>query len=134
MDRRQWPYFDRRKGPLYLSFLVGIWLILAPFVLGYTHLAAPFWNDVTVGLLVTALAALRIANPPVDWASWGSLILGAWLWLAPVLFRYTPGGAPAANDFTVGLLLFFLATWSLVRLQGPCWESTFVSAEPDELP
>lgn len=123
---------DRRKWPLFLSFLVGIWLVLSPFVLGHTHLAAPFWNNLTVGLLVMALSALRFVNPPIDWASWGILLLGAWLVLSPLLFRYAAGGVPSANDFTAGLVLFFLATWSLVRLQGPCLDPTFTATEPDE--
>lgn len=35
---------------------VGIWLIIAPFLLGYTTVPMAFANDIIVGLIVVALA------------------------------------------------------------------------------
>ncbi len=40
----------------WLNALVGLWLIAAPFVLGYTGIAAALWNDVIVGLIVAVIA------------------------------------------------------------------------------
>ena len=34
------------------SLAIGLWLVVAPFLLGYTHLAGPMWNQVIVGLVV----------------------------------------------------------------------------------
>lgn len=38
-------------GLSYFNAGIGVWLIVAPFVLGYIDKAA-FWNDIIVGLLV----------------------------------------------------------------------------------
>ena len=40
----------------WINAVVGLWLIAAPFVLGYTGTALALWNDVIVGLVVAVLA------------------------------------------------------------------------------
>ena len=40
----------------WVNTLLGIWLILAPFIVGYTTFAGALWNDIIVGILVTVLA------------------------------------------------------------------------------
>lgn len=39
------------------NFILGAWLILAPFALAYTRVAAALWNDIIVGIIVLSLAA-----------------------------------------------------------------------------
>ena len=41
------------------DILFGIWLILAPFILGYASLQVAMWNDILLGVLVLALARER---------------------------------------------------------------------------
>jgi len=43
---------------------LGVWLVLAPFVLGYGGAAAPVWNDVIVGVIGVVLGwtGLRTAG------------------------------------------------------------------------
>ena len=36
---------------------VGMWLIVSPFILDYTAVAAALWNDIIVGAVVIVLAA-----------------------------------------------------------------------------
>lgn len=38
----------------WLNLIVGIWLIIAPFALGYTDQPGPMWNQIIVGLLIGA--------------------------------------------------------------------------------
>jgi len=40
----------------------GIWLIAAPFILGYAASPAPLWNDIVCGLLIVVLAGIRRSN------------------------------------------------------------------------
>ena len=42
-------------GLSYTNAGIGAWLIAAPFVLGYSNLPAPMWNDIAVGVLVLVL-------------------------------------------------------------------------------
>lgn len=44
----------------WLSGIVGVWLVIAPWVLGFGSLAAAAWNHVIVGLLVLAFAAWEL--------------------------------------------------------------------------
>ncbi len=55
----------------WLNVILGIWLIVAPFVMGYAGIVAGLWNAVIVGTLVAALSlwALtslyrRVRTPP----------------------------------------------------------------------
>jgi hypothetical protein len=55
----------------WLEFVLGIWLIAAPFVLGYADVARPFTNDIIVGVTVAFLSgfsalAYRIASYPPE--------------------------------------------------------------------
>lgn len=44
----------------WVSLVFGVWLIAAPWVLGFSALAAATWNQVIVGLLIAVLAAWEI--------------------------------------------------------------------------
>ncbi len=44
----------------WLNGVLGAWLVIAPWVLGFGSLAAAAWNSVIVGLLVLALAAWEL--------------------------------------------------------------------------
>ncbi len=47
-------------GPAWLVVLFGIWVIIAPFVLGYSHqMGSAVANDVIVGIVVLVLALVR---------------------------------------------------------------------------
>ncbi len=41
-----------------INVALGGWLIAAPFILGYSAIPAPTWNDVLVGTIVILLAGV----------------------------------------------------------------------------
>lgn len=45
-----------------LPWLVGIWMILAPFILDYSEVEPAFWNDMILGLLILVFS-YRIGLP-----------------------------------------------------------------------
>ena len=45
------------KGLSWLNAILGLWLIIAPFTLGYSKLASGMWNDVIIGILVAIFGA-----------------------------------------------------------------------------
>ena len=51
----------------YTNLVLGLWLIAAPFALGFTNLAGSMWNQITVGLLIggAALAATLQKSAPM---------------------------------------------------------------------
>jgi hypothetical protein len=44
----------------WLSFALGIWVVLAPWVLGFTGVTLAVWTHVILGVLVAAIAAWEI--------------------------------------------------------------------------
>jgi hypothetical protein len=46
----------------WVNGVLGAWLVIAPWVLGFGSLAAAAWNHVIVGLLVLALAAWELRD------------------------------------------------------------------------
>ena len=45
---------------------VGVWLIISPFVLGFSNAPTPLWNNIVLGALVFIIAlAFRPAPPEI---------------------------------------------------------------------
>ncbi len=50
----------------YTNLTLGLWLIAAPFILSFTDLAGPMWNQIIVGLLIGAATfdvTLKMSTP-----------------------------------------------------------------------
>lgn len=112
MDVTTRPARTQNAGASGLNILLGIWLIIAPFLLGYAHIEAAQTNDVIVGVIVAVIAAIRtfgaFAQP--GW-SWVNVLLGVWLIIAPFVLGYSASTTPLWNDIILGVLIAVLA-WS----------------------
>lgn len=62
----------------WINVIPGIWVVISPFVLGFSNLRAAMWNNVATGLAVVLLALSRSesysAAPSVV-----NVLLGVWL-------------------------------------------------------
>jgi hypothetical protein len=47
------------KGLSWVNFILGLWLIVAPFALHYREVSAAMWNNVIVGTVIAILAISR---------------------------------------------------------------------------
>ncbi|MCW8193859.1 SPW repeat protein [Proteobacteria bacterium 005FR1] len=96
-----------------LNVLIGVWLIAAPWILGYGVNAA-IWNDVIVGVALLVLAGIRVAMPGrYASISWVNVVLGVWLFLAPFILQYGSlalVGVSSAiwNDVILGIAVIVL--------------------------
>jgi hypothetical protein len=98
-----------------LNVLLGIWLFIAPFLLGYSDVAAALWNDIIVGAIVLILAGIRVWKPMHNrWLSWTNVLLGIWLAIAPFILGYTEITAALWNDIIVGVAIIILGAWSAI--------------------
>ncbi len=57
---------DARVWEEWVNLALGAWLIISPFVLGYSNMPTPTWNHIIVGLLVGADALWVIMRPGVS--------------------------------------------------------------------
>ena len=90
-----------------LTLLAGIWLIIAPFVLGYAN-GDPYWNDIVFGAIVAFFALIRIAGAyRAEWLSWLNALIGAWIFASA--FWLDSSGRAQWNDIILGVIVFVLA-------------------------
>jgi VIT1/CCC1 family predicted Fe2+/Mn2+ transporter len=88
-------------GSSWVNILLGIWVIVSPFVLAF-HSSKAIWSNVVTGAVVGILAIIRWRIHQPGW-SWLNLILGAWLVISPfVLFL---SGAAMWNNVILGVIV-----------------------------
>ncbi len=95
----------------WINFVLGIWLICAPFALGYSgtsHVAAG--EDVVLGILIAAFSLwVASAVDSLMGVSWLVLLFGLWTAVAPFLLGYSRIAAARNNDVPVGIVVLILA-------------------------
>lgn len=96
---------------LWLAAIAGAWLVVAPFVLGYTGAAQI--NDIVLGIaLAVVTGGIAIARPARDDGGaltllWLSVAAGVWLVVAPFVLGYS-GSVAQANDSVIGIAVIVL--------------------------
>lgn len=97
---------------------LSLWLITAPFALGYTS-DALVTSDIVSGVVALCMSAAALA-PNRGLVSWSISLVGLWLLLAPLVF-WAPDAAAYANDTLIGALLiaFGLIIPMGMTMKGP---------------
>ncbi|MEC9481931.1 MAG: SPW repeat protein [Halomonas sp.] len=101
----------------WLMLLLGAWMIVSPYVLGFADSAAVMWSAVISGLILMALALAEISKLQV-WEEWGSLMVGIWMVVAPFVLGFTTMSSAMWNSFIVGVLVVAAAAWTLMSMTG----------------
>jgi hypothetical protein len=96
-----------------MEILVGVWLCIAPWVLGLPPAAA--WSAVAVGVFVILLSAEDFFFPD-QLEEWGNAVLGIGLMISPWVWGYADHTVATMNAFLSGLLISGFAFWALERL------------------
>jgi SPW repeat len=97
VDASRWS----RSGSSWVNILLGIWVIVSPFVLAF-HSPKAVWSNVITGAVIGILALIRWSMHQPGW-SWLNLILGIWLVISPfVLFA---SGVAMWNNVIVGIII-----------------------------
>jgi hypothetical protein len=103
------------KWASWILVIFGIWLIIAPFVLGYSTISSgATTNDVVLGIVVLILSLWSaLAVVPPGGVSWILLLLGIWVLIAPFVVGYAVMSSTATgNDVVMGILII---AFSLIR-------------------
>jgi hypothetical protein len=106
---------DAARTASVLNVIAGIWLIISPFVLAFSLLRGPMWNNIIVGAIVVIFAWIRAANPTQNVGlSWVNLLLGIWTIISPFVLVYsmTRPTALAWNNVILGIIIGVLGIWS----------------------
>jgi SPW repeat len=93
------------------NLVLGIWLVVSPWVLSYAADATPAWNARVVGVVV-AVAALAALIAFHEWEEWINTALAAWLIVSPFLLSFSSVQAALWNQLVLGVLIGLLAIWA----------------------
>lgn len=86
----------------YCNMILGLWLIAGPPTYGY-KVPAMIWSDILAGFILIGLSYFAL-KPYKLWAQWGTVFLGIWLLIAPMVFSAKEGAALLAG-FLIGALV-----------------------------
>lgn len=97
-----------------INVLLGIWLIISPWVFGYASAGpAVMWNSVVVGALVLILAATRFSTPhTAPGLSWAAIVLGLWTIASPWIYVYQSLSNAMWDNIATGIAIVLVALWS----------------------
>jgi predicted membrane-bound dolichyl-phosphate-mannose-protein mannosyltransferase len=102
------------KWASWVNVFLGIWLIAAPFILGYSQETTAVSNDIVIGAIVAILAFMRAVAKEHDptrlnWISWINVIFGLWLIIGPFILGYSVITTAVSNDLIIGVLVVVFA-------------------------
>lgn len=93
--------------------LLGVWLVLSPWILGFQGNLTAMTNAVIVGVLLVA-AALGAIFLPRAWEEWTECVLGLWLVASPWLLGFRPLQVARVDALVTGAVVIVLALWVLM--------------------
>jgi hypothetical protein len=93
--------------------VLGAWLVLSPWVIGFAGDMTATANFVIVGAALIA-ASLGAIVAPKAWEEWVETALGLWLCASPWALGYAALQSAASNAFLTGALIVGLALWVLM--------------------
>ena len=90
----------------WVNVLLGIWVIVSPFVLEYT---APrvIWSNVVAGAIVLIIALLRTVVRQPGW-SWINVLLAIWIIISPFVLGFL-SAAEMWNNIALGIIIGAIA-------------------------
>ncbi len=97
-----------------LSVLAGLWLLISPWVLGFSDQQSPLWNAVILGIVIAVLAFIRAGGwYQAVWLAWVNLVLGIWVVISPWILGFSGQNAPLWDAVVVGVIVVILSAWSI---------------------
>jgi ABC-type molybdate transport system permease subunit len=93
--------------------LLGIWLILSPWVLGFQNVTVAMVSTMAIGALLIA-SSLEAMQVPQAWEEWMDVVLGAVLMLTPAVLGFDDVTPALLNALVTGGLVTALAIWVLL--------------------
>ncbi len=100
--------------------ILGVILFLTPWLFGTVTMASSSWNAWIIGVVVVLLALGSLSLPGSSGImEWITLIVGAWLFIAPWVLGFAILGSAAWAAWIIGILLVVASSWVLLEMRGP---------------
>lgn len=95
-----------------IDVALGLWLFVSPWVFG-AYARPPAWNSWIVGGAIAIFAAIQLSNP-MGLRVWSvlNIVLGAWAFVSPWVYRYTAETDRFVNSLCVGVVVVLLSAYN----------------------
>jgi hypothetical protein len=90
----------------WVNVVLGAWVIISPFVLGFRNLPNAMWNNAIIGALVLLLALT--SGPGSRVGSPLNVLLGLWLVVSPFVLGFA-AAVPFWNNIILGAIIAIVA-------------------------
>jgi hypothetical protein len=94
------------------NFVLGLWLIVSPWFLGYASQPTPLGIAIVTGVVIAALAAAALYAYG-QWEEWINVAASIWLAASPWVLGYNSSQIAVGNQIVVAILVALLAFWSM---------------------
>jgi len=95
-----------------VNALLGVWVVLSPWALGFQDSKTAAANAVLVGVALVA-AALGAMLVPRAWEEWTECALGVWLVISPWVLGFSALQVAMLAAVCSGIVIAALALWTL---------------------
>jgi SPW repeat-containing protein len=101
----------------WITGILGILLMSAPYLLGYADNFAAYWTSLTIGLIVSIASIWEgVETRKENWEYWVAVVCGIFAILAPFIFGYGWHAEAMWASVVVGFLIALFAgskLWSV---------------------
>ncbi|MDB5790050.1 MAG: hypothetical protein JWQ80_74 [Massilia sp.] len=95
-----------------IILLLGAWLFVSPWVMGYPSDSPPAVNAFIAGAIIATLAIFDLYQTDV-WAVFVNIIVGAWVAASPWVVDVVADGAMSMSMLVVGIATIVLGLWEM---------------------
>ncbi len=99
-----------------VNALLGIWFIIAPFVLGVSSSVGEVWTSVIGGIILLVLAGSAVSSDTARrqaWIQYVNGLVGVWFILAPWILSMATNAGVTWTSVIGGLIALVLSVWLL---------------------
>src|SRR5262249_48145112 len=107
--------FKALKWEDWIGLALGAWLLVSPWVLGFSDQAAPTMNALIMGSILVLDEMLELAVHELA-EEWLDLVAGLWLMISPLVLGFANQPAASWNTVAVGVLTVLFAAWAMSPL------------------
>ncbi len=105
-------HLSSRRWQDQLMVVIGVWLLVSPWVLGYPSYSPPAINAYIAGAIIALLAAFDMVKTHI-WAVLLNIVVGMWVAVSPWLVGVVRDPAMTWSLVMAGLATVVLAVWEL---------------------
>jgi len=109
----------------WLGISLGVWLIVSPWILGFSDQSAATITALVMGCILVLEEFLEVVVHEMT-EEWIDLVAGLWLMVSPFALGFASQTVASVNMVAVGLLTVLFAAWALSpfdKVLGRWWHA-----------